>query len=132
MSLTLVAGGWASNLLVYLITEYNIKSIAATKIFNIAFGCNFLFPIAAAIISDSFSGSFPVVSIFAFVSLLVTSVSLKKKKKELLSSQLTKLFIGYKFGGIVLESHFITLCVYFLKELVLSSQLTKLRGMLEI
>ena len=130
MSLTLVAGGWASNLLVYLITEYNIKSIAATKIFNIAFGCNFLFPIAAAIISDSFSGSFPVVSIFAFVSLLVTSVSLKKK--ELLSSQFTKLVKGYKFGGIVLESHFITLCVYFLKELVLSSQLTKLRGMLEI
>ena len=131
MSLTLVAGGWASNLLVYLITEYNIKSIAATKIFNIAFGCNFLFPIAAAIISDSFSGSFPVVSIFAFVSLLVTSVSLKKKK-ELLSSQFTKLVKGYKFGGVVLESHFITLCVYFLKELVLSSQLTKLRGMLEI
>ena len=130
MSLTLVAGGWASNLLVYLITEYNIKSIAATKIFNIAFGCNFLFPIAAAIISDSFSGSFPVVSIFAFVSLLVTSVSLKKK--ELLSSQFTKLVKGYKFGGVVLESHFITLCVYFLKELILSSQLTKLRGMLEI
>ncbi|KAM3698215.1 hypothetical protein ACB098_06G172000 [Castanea mollissima] len=70
LSLSLVAVGWASNLLVYLITEYNIKSITAAKILNIALGCNFLFPIVAAIISDSFSGSFPVVSIFAFVSLL--------------------------------------------------------------
>ena len=115
MSLTLVAGGWASNLLVYLITEYNIKSIAAAKIINIALGCNSLSPIAAAIISDSFSGSFPVVSIFAFVSLLVTSVSLKKK--ELLSSQFTKLVKEYKFGGIVIRISFHHLvCVYFFKR----------------
>ena len=35
MGLSLVAGGWASNLIVYLITKYNVKSIAATKIKNI-------------------------------------------------------------------------------------------------
>ena len=74
MGLSLVAGGWASNLLVYLITEFNVKSITATKIYNIVLGCNFLFPVAGAIMADSFLGSFPVVAIFAFVSLLVINV----------------------------------------------------------
>ncbi|XP_023905802.1 protein NRT1/ PTR FAMILY 2.7 [Quercus suber] len=70
--LSLVAGGWASNLIVYLITEYNVKSITATKIFNVVQGSNCLFPVAGAIIADSFLGSFPVVAFFAFVSLLGT------------------------------------------------------------
>ena len=71
MGLSLVAGGWASNLIVYLITKYNVKNIAATKINNIVLGCFSLFPVAGAIIADSFLGSFPVVLIFSFVSLLV-------------------------------------------------------------
>uniref|UniRef100_A0A2N9G2A7 Uncharacterized protein n=1 Tax=Fagus sylvatica TaxID=28930 RepID=A0A2N9G2A7_FAGSY len=70
MGLSLVAGGWASNLIVYLITEYNVKSITATKISNIVLGCYSLFPVVGAIIADSFLGSFPVVAIFSFVSLL--------------------------------------------------------------
>ena len=70
MGLSLVAGGWASNLIVYLITKY-VKNIAATKINNIVLGCFSLFPVAGAIIADSFLGSFPVVLIFSFVSLLV-------------------------------------------------------------
>ena len=74
MGLTLVAGGWSSNLLVYLITEFNVKSITATKIYNIVLGCNFLFPVAGAVMADSFLGSFTVVAIFAFVSLLVINV----------------------------------------------------------
>jgi peptide/histidine transporter 3/4 len=71
MGLSLVAGGWSSNLIVYLITVFNVKSITATKIYNVVLGCNCLFPFAGAIIADSFLGSFPVVAIFAFVSLLV-------------------------------------------------------------
>ena len=72
MGLSIVAGGWGSNnLIVYLITEYNVKNIMATKIYNIVLGCNSLFPVAGAVIADSFLGSFPVVTISAFVSLLV-------------------------------------------------------------
>lgn len=48
------------------------KSITTTQINNIIFGCTNLFPIAGAIISDSFFGSFSVITIFAFVSLLVS------------------------------------------------------------
>jgi peptide/histidine transporter 3/4 len=46
----------------------------ATKIYNIVLGCNNLFPVAGAIIADSFLGSFPVVIISAFVSLLVINL----------------------------------------------------------
>jgi peptide/histidine transporter 3/4 len=75
LTLSIVAGGWGSNnLIVYLITVYNVKSIMATKIYNIVPGCNSLFPVAGAIIADSFLGSFPVVTISAFVSLLVINL----------------------------------------------------------
>ncbi|KAJ9159985.1 hypothetical protein P3X46_025430 [Hevea brasiliensis] len=70
MGLTLASGGWSANLIVFLISEYNIKSIAATQINNVILGCNNLFPIAGAIIADSFFGSFSVVAVFAFISLL--------------------------------------------------------------
>ncbi|KAB1218033.1 putative protein NRT1/ PTR FAMILY 2.2 [Morella rubra] len=70
MGLSIAAAGWASNLIVFLITEFNVKSITATKISNIVLACSSLFPIAGAIIADSFFSSFPVVAIFAFVSLL--------------------------------------------------------------
>lgn len=71
MALSIAVGGWASNLIVFLITEFHVKSISATKISNVVLACSSLFPIAGAIIADSFFGSFPVVRIFAFVSLLV-------------------------------------------------------------
>ncbi|KAI7752689.1 hypothetical protein M8C21_029222 [Ambrosia artemisiifolia] len=71
LSLTLTAGGWIGNLIVYLITKYNVKSIDATQVFNVVVGCMSLFPIVAAVLSDSFCGSFTVVTIFSFVSLLV-------------------------------------------------------------
>ncbi|XP_059458146.1 protein NRT1/ PTR FAMILY 2.7-like [Corylus avellana] len=72
MGLSIATGGWAANLIVFLITEFNVKSIAATKIYNVVLACSSLFPIAGAIIADSFFGSFPVVATFAFVSLLGT------------------------------------------------------------
>ena len=68
---TLASGGWAGNLIVYLITKYNVKSIDATQVNNVIQGCFNFFPIIAAFISDSFYGPFPLIAFFAFVSLLV-------------------------------------------------------------
>ncbi|KAI3793383.1 hypothetical protein L1987_36002 [Smallanthus sonchifolius] len=70
LTLTMTAGGWIGNLIVYFITKYNIKSIDATQIFNVVVGCMSFFPIAGAILSDSFYGSFAVIAVFSFVSLL--------------------------------------------------------------
>ncbi|XP_059458459.1 protein NRT1/ PTR FAMILY 2.7-like [Corylus avellana] len=70
MGLSIAAGGWTANLIVFLITEFNVKSITATKIYNVVLAFSCLFPVAGAIIADSFFGSFPVVATFAFVSLL--------------------------------------------------------------
>lgn len=75
MGLTLAAGAGSSNLIVFLVTVMNIKSINATQINNIILGCYSLFPIAGAVIADSFFSSFYVVSVFAFVSLLVSLCS---------------------------------------------------------
>ncbi|KAG9151214.1 hypothetical protein Leryth_002771 [Lithospermum erythrorhizon] len=68
--LSLAAGGWVSNLIVYLIEEFNIKSIRAAKIYNFVNGCITLFPIVGAIIADSFLGCFSVVWISSLISLL--------------------------------------------------------------
>lgn len=69
-ALTMATGGWVGNLIVYLITKYNVKSIDATQVNNVVLGCLSLFPIVGAIISDSFYGSFFVIAFFSFVSLL--------------------------------------------------------------
>jgi len=58
-----------NNLIVFLINVFNMQEHYRYSILNnIIFGCNNLFPIAGAIISDSFS----VITVFAFVSLLVS------------------------------------------------------------
>jgi peptide/histidine transporter 3/4 len=71
MGLSIATGGWMANLIVFLITEFNVKSIAATKMYNVVLACSSLFTVAGAILADSFFGSFPVYATFAFVSLLV-------------------------------------------------------------
>ena len=76
MGLTLAAGAWSSNLIVFLVNVMNIKSINASQINNIILGSYSLFPIAGAVIADSFFSSFHVVSVFASVSLLVSLCSL--------------------------------------------------------
>ncbi|XP_062092868.1 protein NRT1/ PTR FAMILY 2.7-like [Humulus lupulus] len=68
--LSIAAGGWGSNWIVFLITKFNIGSIAATKINNVGFGFVNLFPIAGAVLADSFAGNFAVVSISSFIALL--------------------------------------------------------------
>ncbi|PWA74683.1 Major facilitator superfamily domain, general substrate transporter [Artemisia annua] len=68
--LTLAAGGWNNNVIVYLIEEFNIKNIEAAQIANIINGCVNLFPVVAAIFADSFLGSFGVIVISSSLSLL--------------------------------------------------------------
>ncbi|KAK1357369.1 Nitrate excretion transporter 1 [Heracleum sosnowskyi] len=68
--LSLACGGWTMNLMVYLIEEFNVKSIDAAQIFNIVNGCTALFPILGAIIADSFLGCFSVIWISSLFSLL--------------------------------------------------------------
>ncbi|KAB2614706.1 protein NRT1/ PTR FAMILY 2.6-like [Pyrus ussuriensis x Pyrus communis] len=68
--LTLAAGGWISNLIVFLIEEFNVNSIDAAQISNVVYGSFSFFPIIGAIIADSFFGSFYVISISSCMSLL--------------------------------------------------------------
>ncbi|OMO67540.1 Proton-dependent oligopeptide transporter family [Corchorus capsularis] len=70
MGLTLAGWGWLTNLIVYLIEEFNVNSIDATQISNIVNGSTNLIPIIGAVIADSFLGSFHVVSISSVSSLL--------------------------------------------------------------
>ncbi|KAL8146222.1 hypothetical protein AgCh_004094 [Apium graveolens] len=69
-ALSLAAGGWMYNLMVYLIQEFHINSIDAALIFNLVNGCTSLIPVIAAIVSDSFLGCYTVVWISSFVSFL--------------------------------------------------------------
>ncbi|KAA3489575.1 protein NRT1/PTR FAMILY 2.7-like [Gossypium australe] len=67
----MIAGwGWLTNLIVYLIEEFNVKSIDATQISNVVNGSINLIPIIGAVLADSFLGSFHVVSISSLFSLL--------------------------------------------------------------
>ncbi|KDP44128.1 hypothetical protein JCGZ_05595 [Jatropha curcas] len=59
--LTIAIAGSMSNLVVYLIEKFNVKSIEATQIFNIVNGCSSLLPVIAGIIADSFLGCFSVI-----------------------------------------------------------------------
>ncbi|GMY19035.1 protein NRT1/ PTR FAMILY 2.7-like [Fagus crenata] len=70
MGLTLAAGGWRTNLVVYLIEKFQVKSIVATKIGNIVNGSTNLLPVLAAIIADSLLGCFSVIWISSSFSLL--------------------------------------------------------------
>ncbi|GAV71369.1 PTR2 domain-containing protein [Cephalotus follicularis] len=64
--------GWISNLIVFLINEFNFKSIAAAQIFNVVNGCICLFPVIGAIIADSYLSCFSVFFIFSCFSVLGT------------------------------------------------------------
>ncbi|KAL6967367.1 hypothetical protein U1Q18_033177 [Sarracenia purpurea var. burkii] len=70
--LTLGNTGWVNNLIVYLISDFNVKSIEATQIYNIVNGFINLSPILGAIVADSYLGCFSVIWISSFVCLLGT------------------------------------------------------------
>ncbi|KAL8496765.1 hypothetical protein ACS0TY_020442 [Phlomoides rotata] len=68
--LTLASGGWIANLIVYLIEEFNIKSISAAKIYNFVNGSITMFPIVGAVLADSYVGCFSVIWFSSLISLL--------------------------------------------------------------
>ncbi|XP_016502788.1 protein NRT1/ PTR FAMILY 2.7-like [Nicotiana tabacum] len=68
--LSLAAAGWNNNLIVYLIQEFNMNSVSAAKVYNMANGCSTIFPILGAVVADSFLGCFSVIWISSFISLL--------------------------------------------------------------
>jgi len=68
---SLGSGEIVGNLIVYLIQEFNIKSIIAAQIVNIVIGSINLFPLVATIVADSFFGSFSVAFASSCVGLLV-------------------------------------------------------------
>ncbi|CAN6333488.1 unnamed protein product [Urochloa humidicola] len=79
LGLGLAINGTTSNLLVYLLKEYNVESIDAAQIANIVRGSLNLVPVAGAIISDSYFGCFPVIlagtaiNVLAFVLFTLTA-----------------------------------------------------------
>ncbi|MQL76033.1 hypothetical protein Taro_008423 [Colocasia esculenta] len=70
LALVIALSGATSNLIVYLIEQYNVKSIDAAQISNIVNGCSSAAPVLGAIVSDSYFGCFAVVAVSTFVALL--------------------------------------------------------------
>ncbi|KAK9698149.1 hypothetical protein RND81_08G085200 [Saponaria officinalis] len=70
VGLSLAAGSWYANLTMFLVKEYNVSQHLAEKIYEIVnIGVN-IFPIIGAILSDSYVGSFLVINVASFASLL--------------------------------------------------------------
>jgi peptide/histidine transporter 3/4 len=61
----------SSNLIVYLISKYNVRTIDAAQISNIVRGCMQLAPVLGAALSDAYFGCYPVVAAGVAISLLV-------------------------------------------------------------
>ncbi|XP_039686756.1 protein NRT1/ PTR FAMILY 2.6 isoform X2 [Medicago truncatula] len=70
--MSLGSTGIVGNLIVYLTREFNIKSITATQISNVVVGSTSIFPVVAAIVADSFFGSFYVAFASSCILLLGT------------------------------------------------------------
>lgn len=70
LGLNIASGAWYSNLMVFLISVFNVKNIAAAQINNIFSGLISFFPFIAAIFADSAVGSFSITLISSIVSLL--------------------------------------------------------------
>ncbi|OMO91425.1 Proton-dependent oligopeptide transporter family [Corchorus olitorius] len=62
--------GWLTNIIVYLVEEFNIESIDASQISNVLHGCMNMIPIIGAFIADSYLGINVVSAICNFISLL--------------------------------------------------------------
>ncbi|CAJ1956026.1 unnamed protein product [Sphenostylis stenocarpa] len=72
--MSLASAGIIGNLIVYMIREFHVKSISAAQVGNVANGSTSLFPIVAAIMADSFFGSFSVALFSSFVAFLGTII----------------------------------------------------------
>ncbi|XP_048492349.1 protein NRT1/ PTR FAMILY 2.3-like [Beta vulgaris subsp. vulgaris] len=69
MGLSLASSGWSANMVVYAIEQYNMKEITAAKLYNIAMAGMTLVNILAAVLADSWFGSFSIFIVSSFVSL---------------------------------------------------------------
>ncbi|KAL6603901.1 hypothetical protein ACP70R_044262 [Stipagrostis hirtigluma subsp. patula] len=74
LGLGVATSGALSNLVVYLIKEYNVPSVDAAQISNIVSGCLSVAPVAGAIVADAFFGCYPVVAVSMAFSVLATVV----------------------------------------------------------
>uniref|UniRef100_A0A803LZA2 Uncharacterized protein n=1 Tax=Chenopodium quinoa TaxID=63459 RepID=A0A803LZA2_CHEQI len=70
MGLGIASGAWVCNLIVFLISIFNVKNIAAAQISNIISGFVSLFPFVTAVLADSAFGAFSVTLVSSIVSLL--------------------------------------------------------------
>ncbi|XP_030925047.1 protein NRT1/ PTR FAMILY 2.7-like [Quercus lobata] len=115
IGLTLAAGGWGTNFVVYLIEKFHFKSIVATQIGNIVNGSTSLFPVLAAIIADSMLGCYSVIWIssslsFLGIQLLALTAALKSLRPQTcvngpsLCPMPTKIQFAVLYMGIVLAS----------------------------
>ncbi|KAG8085191.1 hypothetical protein GUJ93_ZPchr0010g8640 [Zizania palustris] len=71
--LGLASAGATSNLVVYLIKEYNVPSVDAAQISTLVNGCLSVAPVAGAIVADAFFGCYPVVAVSMAFSVLVSN-----------------------------------------------------------
>ncbi|XP_050292194.1 protein NRT1/ PTR FAMILY 2.7-like isoform X3 [Quercus robur] len=110
-----LAGGWGTNLVVYLIEKFHFKSIIATQIGNIVNGSTSLLPVLAAIIADSMLGCYSVIWIssslsFLGILLLALTAALKSLRPQTcvngpsLCPMPTKIQFAVLYMGIVLAS----------------------------
>lgn len=74
LGLGLAIDAMTTNLVVYLLKVYNVESINATQIANIVRGSLNLVPLAAAVVSDSYFGCFPVLIAGTSISVLVRAI----------------------------------------------------------
>ncbi|XP_057955926.1 protein NRT1/ PTR FAMILY 2.7 [Malania oleifera] len=70
VGVTVAGGGCLANIIVYMIEEFQVKSIDAAQILNVFGGSACLVPVAGAVIADSFWGCFSVIWVSSSISLL--------------------------------------------------------------
>ncbi|XP_043701389.1 protein NRT1/ PTR FAMILY 2.7-like isoform X3 [Telopea speciosissima] len=108
IGLTLASAGWLSNLIVYLIEEFNVKSVDAAQISNVVSGCTSLFPIAGAVLADSLFGCFSVITFSSIVSLLgiilLTLTATLQSLRPLPGETPSRLQLGVLYSSLTLTS----------------------------
>ncbi|XP_050209790.1 protein NRT1/ PTR FAMILY 2.3-like [Mercurialis annua] len=98
----IIAGcGVSANLLYFLMSEYNVESIAAIQICCFIFGCVFMVGIAGVVADYSFFGSFRVITVLSFVSLF-GMIMLMLTRLDAPSETPTKYQFGLLFVSIAL------------------------------
>lgn len=70
LGLGLATGGALSNMVVYLIKEYNVPSVDAAQISTIISGSISVAPVAGAIVADALFGCYPIVAVAMALSVL--------------------------------------------------------------